>query len=136
MNQNTAQQPKYRISLTLPQINYLISLCEKDTIPDIDLIKVFKLLVFKATEGLTNPAFLSVPRVSLETKLELESLTLEEHRLRSYLKWQGNPAACSSQEIREAHMHRYLNDMMTEQEEQEYLEDLKAPNKLPENRRD
>lgn len=114
---------KYRIALSLPQIHYLVALMKADDLECTaklreNLTNQLKLLAFKAEEGLTSPAYTAAERQSIEQKLGLDDPA--ERRERAYAKWQGNPALCTAQEIEDATLYRYSNDMMTTAEEQEY----------------
>ena len=114
---------KYRIALSLPQIHYLVALLRTDTREATEkmrenLTNQLKLLAFKAEEGITSPSYQASERASIEQKLGLDDPA--ERRERAYAKWQGNPDMCSAQEIADATLYRYSNDMMTTAEEEEY----------------
>lgn len=118
-----SKEPKYRISLTLPQIRYLVSVAQLDTTEAMQrlrdsTISTLKLSLTKAELGITAPAFVASEKQSLEEKLGL--IDPASRREIAYKKWSNNPSLCTSQEIADAQLYRYENDMMTPDEENEY----------------
>jgi len=120
-----AKEAKYRPYLTLEQLNYLYFLLSNppqdvtklDT--HIELRQNFKLLQFKANEGLTNPSYMSNPKVDLETSI---GITLEEKRLAAYEKYMGplDHSELTDQEIAYAEVYMYENNLMRTDEEAYY----------------
>lgn len=118
-----SKEPKYRISLTLPQIRYLISVAQLDTTESMQRLRdstiaAMKLSLTKAELGITAPAFVAAEKQTMEEKLGLVDPAMR--REAAYKKWSNNPSLCTSQEIADAQLYRYENDMMTPEEENEY----------------
>jgi hypothetical protein len=123
-----AKEAKYRPYLTLEQLNYLYFLLSN---PPQDVTKIdthielrqnFKLLQFKANEGLTNPSYMSNPKVDLETSI---GITLEEKRLAAWEKYStadntAKLADLTDQEIAYAEVYMYENNLMRTDEEVYY----------------
>lgn len=103
---------KFRISLSLPQINWIMENC-KDSMPD--LYNQLVLIKFKAEGGVTKPAFIPKPEIQGVRK----GATLAE-------KYQAalslmNAGESPPQELRDAYAeYRYLNDLMSPPEMEAY----------------
>jgi len=137
-----AKEAKYRPYLTLEQLNYLYDLLAKqpqdvtkiDT--HLELRQNFKLLHFKANEGLVTPSYTANVKVDLETSI---GITLEEKRLAAYEKYMEErsqielhqnsmgvygkvTANLTEQEIAYAELYMYEHDLMRTDEEAYYEE--------------
>ena len=111
---------KYRPSLTLQQIQYILHVSSLDTSIETEDIRIsltqqLKLLTFKASIGATAPSYVSPPKISLEDKLGI-GLSAAEKRELAYRKYSSNPALCTAQEREQALTYMYDNNMMIESE--------------------
>jgi len=122
-------ETKLRPYLTIDQIQYLVSLLEKDTAETASnqyknkLLASLKLPLAKLSLGITRGAYKTNPRETIASKLGIEDesiLTPAQQREAAYLTWQSNPLLCTAEQIKMAQLHRYENNMMTTQEETEY----------------
>lgn len=120
-----AKEAKYRPYLTLEQLNYLYDLLSKqpqdvtkiDT--HLELRQNFKLLHFKANEGLVTPSYTSNVKVDLETSI---GITLEEKRLAAWEKYSTavTKSNLTEQEIAYAELYMYEHNLMRTDEEAYY----------------
>lgn len=122
------KEQKFRPSLTLPQIKYLISALTTATphhrfqaLHD-STLAILRTLDFKASEGITTPAYTAAPRETTEEKLGLQDPA--EIKRAAYEKFLQHPELCSAKELRLAATHRYENDLMSPEEEEEFENDL------------
>jgi hypothetical protein len=104
----------FRPSLSLDEINYLITKCQEDSSNPIALFALQKLQKFsiKASVGLITP---SHRKDSIEEKLGFQ---LREPAC--YIKWQVNPALCTKAELDQIKQYRYEAGLMAASEEAEY----------------
>jgi len=114
-------EDKYRITLTEAQLTYLLSRIEQETQPT--LHKYFRVFMAKMHLGAVSAAFTSIGRKSVEERLEEATLSGPERRLLAYTKYQDNPRACSTEEVKFAKTYMYENDLMTPAEEEEFEHD-------------
>lgn len=125
MTQSTlSYSAKFRPSLTSEQIAYLISIlqhspscAERDAI----LYNLHKFHL-KATHGIVSPSHVSSPRMSLVDSLGFsdsanDSLDHMDNLLSIY---ESTPNILSKAQLTRVNHHRYINDMMTPEEEAQY----------------
>lgn len=123
------KEQKFRPSMTLPQIKYLISVLTTASNPfpqfqqlhDSILVSL-RTLDFKASEGITAPAYAAAPRETTEEKLGLQDPA--EIKLAAYEKFLQHPSLCTAKELRLAATYRYENDLMSPEEEEEFENDM------------
>lgn len=120
---------KYRPSLTLAQINYLLSLTQSDerevtqTLREktIASLKIFSL---KADAGLTSHSHLSGRRKTTLDILSDSSETRAQERERLYNLWEESPDLVTREELEKVDLYRYENDLMSPEEEEIYEQGL------------
>ena len=108
---------KFRISLSLDQINWILDNC-KDTVPE--LHAQLTLIKFKAETGITAPSYtLAPPKEKAPPKPKPEkNLTLQEkYNIALSLQARGLPMGEYLEGYNE---YRYLNDLMTPDEMDTY----------------
>lgn len=119
---------KYRPYFTIPELSE-VAKCLKIASNNTDLIKYVDSQIYKASTGLTEAQYIPHPKPSLEDKLELSGkmvsvpivkVDLAAKRFQSYNKWKESPHKCTSQEIEDARMYQYTNDLMSPEEEAAY----------------
>ena len=108
---------KYRPSLTLDEINTILL-----HLPDIAehraLINKLNIFNLKAKHGITKPSHLALGKPSIETQLGFSS---EDHTIETLMDaWNSNPSILSQSQIERIQHHRYLNDLMSPEEESQY----------------
>jgi len=118
---------KYRPSLTVPEISYLISILDSESRPEMksfasELSAKLKVFSFKMNLGLAKPAFsvVSTSRPTVESKLGFEDSTMPAKRKAAYEKYTVNPDFCTAQELRMAQTYRYEQGYMNKKEEEDY----------------
>lgn len=133
------KEPKYRPSLTAREIEHIVELAKTESpISSLSLAVLVKLTPFlaKIEIGSINPAHIPSTKPAVnsleslgaampelgEAAGKLMSLTIDNFSSKQdlweacYNKSVSNPATCSVTELECAREHRYLNDMMSEQE--------------------
>lgn len=111
---------KFRPSLTSAQIEYLIrnlqsaAVCpERD-----DILKQLHKFHLKAVHGIISPSHVSAPRASLIDQLGFGDTVKESDDVLVLLEtYRTNPSVLSVAQLSRVQHHRYLNDMMTAEEE-------------------
>ena len=108
---------KYRPSLTLDEINIILL-----HLPDITehraLINKLNIFNLKAKHGITKPSHLALDKPSIETQL---GFSTEDHTIETLMDaWKSNPSILSQSQIERIQHHRYLNDLMSPEEESQY----------------
>jgi hypothetical protein len=114
-------QAKFRPSLTLDEINRILSLL--DPIHDKAIITQLNKFRLKAIHGIATPSHVVVPRQSLEDSLGFgsQSTTSNEQSAEQLYKiWCDHPQTLSATQLEKVHHYRYTNDMMTPEEESNY----------------
>lgn len=116
----TTAQAKFRPSLTLDEINRILSLLD----PAVDRAIITQLNKFrlKAIHGIATPSHVIVPRQSLEDSLGFGSPTTstEQSAEQLYKIWCDHPQTLSATQLAKVQHYRYTNDMMTPEEESNY----------------
>lgn len=111
---------KFRPSLTSEQIAYLIrnlqsaAVCpERD-----DILKQLHKFHLKAVHGIVSPSHVSAPRMSLVDSLGFsETVSASDDVLVLLETYRTNPTILTTTQLSRVQHHRYLNDMMTPEEE-------------------
>ena len=108
---------KYRPSLTLDEINIILL-----HLPDIAehraLINKLNIFNLKAKHGITKPSHLALGKPSIEASL---GFTSQDHTIETLMDaWNSNPSILSQSQIARIQHHRYLNDLMSPEEESQY----------------
>lgn len=110
----------YRPSLTLPEIQFILShLPEDGESITLGLIRKLEVFTLKAQHGITLPSHIRTGRASLESQLGLAEDTTIEILFDAYNDPIKRRALSKTQLARITH-HRYLCDMMSEDEERAY----------------
>lgn len=109
---------KYRPSLTIQEINFLLSTVRWSDHPEqAQLCRKLEVFTLKATHGITQPSHIATGRPSLESSLGFETDAAIETLLAHYAI---NPSRLSKAQLARVTQHRYLNDMMSPEEEIDY----------------
>lgn len=125
MNSPKSIKLKFRPSLTLEQIEYILSLRGNDPIIEHEIKKSLEPFKRKADAGIISPSHISTGRVSLGDSLGFTQI--EDCGVESLLEiWKTTPAALSPKQLEKVTHHRYINDMMDAEEEAKY-EQFKNP---------
>lgn len=113
-------QTKFRPSLTLDEINRILSLL--DPAHDKAIITQLNKFRLKAIHGIATPSHVVVPRQSLEDSLGFGTTTptTEQSGEQLYTIWLEHPKSLSAAQIAKVHHYRYTNDHMTPEEEANY----------------
>ena len=123
---------KFRPYFSPDELKILISaLNEKPTPERLSLSKYLQHYCLKIDGGFFTPAITLKP--SLEEQLEFTQEPSEDSpnrlsslRLQSFLKWSKNPASCTPIELHRANEYRFGNDLMSQEEEAQYVEQFGA----------
>lgn len=120
----STKEPKYRPVLTMPQIRFVMLAIEKypakDTFQE-ELLSYLELFVAKQKAGFLRSSYSVAPRQSIEDKLGLGADSKEEKMLAAFSKHEQLGAfICTKQELALVAEYRYLNDLMSPEEETEY----------------
>lgn len=110
---------KFRPSLTLPEIEYLLELLQQaGQSPNAELVRKLNVFVLKARHGITAPSHATIGQQSIESRLGLA----DDNRIEKLLEvYQSNPRVLSPAQLKRVHFYRFQNDLMTEEEETQYL---------------
>ena len=113
---------KYRPSLTIGEIQFVLSSINWSDNPEhSQLLRKLEVFTLKATHGITQASHVVVGKQSIESKLGFEADTTAEKLLEH---WKINPSRLSKTQLAVVNQHRYLNDMMTPEEEANYESQL------------
>ena len=137
-----AKQTKYRPSLTASQIIYILDLTKgvtPMTVESYDIIRVLSSFQNKIANDAIAPAYIATNKPA-STSLEalggdsIASIDKESYPTKEvywevcYNKYKLNPTSCSLTEIQASQEWRYLNDLMTPEEQAAYdLELFNSP---------
>lgn len=119
-------EPKYRASLTESNIDKILSLCKLEapmSNESMYLIGYLAPIKTKIINAGITAAYTTAPKASVEESLgmaAIETRSKEAIWKDCYYKWKEDPTSCSLEEINGANEHRYLEDMMTPEEETEW----------------
>lgn len=114
-------QTKFRPSLTLDEINTIISALQPTG--NNQLIRKLDLFVRKASIGITSPSHVTIPKQSLADSLGFGSESNQSSNAihqtieQLYTIWQTSPSSLSQSQLAQVSHYRYVNDMMTPEEE-------------------
>lgn len=115
-------QPKFRPSLSLAEIQYIVGLI-KSSPPStigISLTRSLERMILKAKYGIVGPSHVSIQE-SIEQELGFSPKESSDELLQELmLIYDSTPSALSDKQISEIKRYRYLNDMMTPEEEASY----------------
>lgn len=111
---------KFRPSLSISDIQFIY-----DTIHALpaspqqqSILASFHKLILKAKHGIITPSHLALGKPSIESTLGFSS---EDHTIETLLDaWASNPSLLSNHQIARIQHHRYVNDLMTPDEEAQY----------------
>lgn len=116
MNSPKSIKLKFRPSLTLEQIEYILSLRGNDPIIEHEIRKSLEPFKRKADAGIISPSHISTGRISMADSLGFS--TVIDNDVESLVEiWKTNPASLSPKQLEKVSHHRYVNDMMTAEEE-------------------
>lgn len=120
-----AKQAKYRLALSLQELEHLHHRLHSQEPVQVTEIEINKLLrakvhiaIVKASEGITKPAFESLPRLSTSEKLGSPLSANERRRLAYDALVRGEEL--SPQALTSATQYRYDNGLMSEAESDQY----------------
>ena len=123
MTQSNNIKLKFRPSLSLEQIEYILSLRGNDPIIEHEIRKSLEPFKRKAAAGIISPSHISTGRASMADSLGFSSTTTapDMFTIDELLEvWKTNPAALSPAQTKKVQHHRYINDLMTLEEESAY----------------
>lgn len=111
---------KFRPSLTIHQIEYLVNLLQTQPICEDskNILASLHKFQLKATHGITAPSHVSTGRPSLDAQLGFSPDNTIESLLTIY---ESNPSILSTKQLERVQFHRFQNDLMSWEEEQSYL---------------
>ena len=106
---------KYRPSLTIDEIQFIIDQINWPEHPNHgDLFRKLEIFTLKAKHGITKASHVSAGKPSLEAQLGLAT----DDSIETLLKVPKD--LLSVRQLAKVQHHRYLNDLMTPEEESEY----------------
>lgn len=117
------KEPKYRPSLTLPQLKYLLTVLTASNPNQLFLdlhnsvLAILRTLEFKASVGIAAPAYTAAPKETAEQKLGFSPAITKEQAYQKSLEY---PQLCTASERQQARLYRYENDLMTPEEEEAF----------------
>lgn len=115
---------KYRPVLTHEQINHLISLCKADMSPQsVRCISVLSPYEYKIQNLAVTPSH-TLTRKSIEEQTGLHSKPNDYDINHLLGVWKADPSKLSTIELMRVYDYRYMNDLMTPEEEKEYENSL------------
>lgn len=114
---------KFRPYLTVQQLRYIVQLIEADNRSETEALKLrtakeLKLFLIKSDLGALTPAVVIAEKQSMTERLGLVDPVSD--REEAYNLWSRNPMLCTEQQIKQARLYRYENDLMSPEEEAEY----------------
>lgn len=114
---------KFRPYLTVQQLRYIVQLIEADNRSETEALKLrtakeLKLFLMKSDLGALTPAVVIAEKQSMTERLGLVDPVSD--REEAYNLWSRNPMLCTEQQIKQARLYRYENDLMSPEEEAEY----------------
>lgn len=121
------KEPKFKMTFTLKQLSHIHNLLTisdsliTDMETQVELRLKTRLLLFKANEGITQPAYIPVQKLSTE---EAIGMTADERRYFYYTKYCENPDSCNAEEVEYAKTYMYDNELMSAEEEAAYERDI------------
>ena len=118
---------KFRPYLTIQQIRYIVQLIDSDNRSETEALRLktlreLKLFIAKSDIGAVAPSLVTVERKSMTEQLGFSSPA--EQREAAYKLWSANPQLCTEQQIQQATLYRYENNLMSPEEEAQYESDM------------
>jgi hypothetical protein len=112
---------KFRPSMSLAEINYILSLAELDDRETTQNIRravqnKFKIFTTKISLKMTRPGYIAEPRERTEDILDDGA----DKRARLFRLWQEDPSLVTESQMKQIQLYRYENDLMTPEEEEEF----------------
>lgn len=118
MNSPNNIKLKFRPSLTLEQIEYILALRGNDPIMEHEIKRSLEPFKRKADAGIISPSHISTGRTSMADSL---GFTFKEDTVEALLEaWKLSPTTLSASQLAKVQHHRYISDMMTPEEESAY----------------
>ena len=111
---------KYRPSLSLSDMQFIYDtlLVQPASPQQQSILASFNKLILKAKHGITTPSHVATGSPTIETQLGFSS---EDHTIETLMDaWNSNPSILSQSQIERIQHHRYLNDLMSPEEESQY----------------
>ena len=117
---------KFRPSLTAVQIEHIIhilSTAGENSPLNQSTLRALRMFSLKAQHGIVSPSHLALGRESLESSLGFSTThtpakTTTVELL--YQVWQSHPTTLTPTQLQQVQSHRYQNNLMSPEEEQEY----------------
>lgn len=121
---------KWRPSLSTDEMITLIHALKthQNPRPFLGLIKYFETFALKIRYGINEPAYTTAE--SWAEKMDLDDIpkpkkkTPEELRKEAFEKWSKTPTACNAEELNLVQTYRAENDLMSESEFEEFMNEL------------
>jgi hypothetical protein len=120
MNQPT-QKAKYRPYFTASELSEVIR-CVKLSSQNISLLRYLESYALKISHGVIAESITLQPTLVDSLELDSPDSSLESKRSKAYAKWLSSPQTCTPLEIELAHLYRFENDLMSQEEETIYLQ--------------
>jgi hypothetical protein len=127
---------KYRPYFTLPELHEIITALKSQPTPNrMTLIKYLEKYCLEITHSVREESYTANPRKTLSQRLELDdpsdipTISIIPQPIQitgeaAYQKQLINPLHCTPKEIEAAMEYRYLNDLMSPDEEKQYEHSL------------
>lgn len=115
---------KFRPSLTLSEIQFILSLIPPTSNPE--LRRKLEVFTLKAEHGITKPAHVVAGVKSLEESLGFSTASSTNGKM-MYDIWLKYPNSLTPQQLADVQDYRFLNSLMTEEESAEYETKLLTP---------
>jgi len=123
---------KYRPYFTLPELKEIIAALKSQPTPNrMTLIKYLEKYCLEITHSVREESYTANPRKTLSQRLELDDTPsapinpiIQITGEAAYQKQLINPIHCTPKEIEAAMEYRYLNDLMSPDEEKQYEHSL------------
>lgn len=119
-------QPKYRPSLTLTQIQSIVNHLPIDAPEHKSITRILKGMIYKASEGIVQPAFVTVPKASLDQSLGFESSSSSSTNNPGESLWKlyCDGITLSEKQILDALGYAFTHDLLTPEQEFQYTQML------------
>lgn len=116
---------KFRPSLTLSEIQFILSLIPPTSNPE--LRRKLEVFTLKAEHGITKPAHVVAGVKSLEESLGFTSSASSANAKMMYEIWLKYPNSLTPQQLADVQDYRFMNSLMSEEESAEYETKLLTP---------
>lgn len=118
---------KVRPVLTVSQLQLVTAWAKEKASPENpeaqQLYSYLLMFGMKFTAGIVKPVY-TTKKQSVEESLGLDSFQTKHPREVAFDKWTLHPELCNAQDMILVQEHRFLNDLMTPEEEATYTEGL------------